>query len=104
MWPQLKLVVDHHMLAGISLGGIVCDVMGGIYLAYDLLGGSNGPLRIITRIFTYVLIFCIGYTLPLGLTFGLVAGLGLGIALGLEYGRLNIDQSVISWRRPLLFG
>jgi hypothetical protein len=104
MWLQLKIVVDHHLLAGISLSGIVCDVMGGIYLAYDLLGGSNGPLRVITRIFTYILIFSIGYALPLGLTFGLIAGIGLGIALGLEFRHLNADRPLVNSRRPLLFG
>jgi hypothetical protein len=34
------IVIDHHVLAGISIAGIVCDVMGGLYLAYDLLGGQ----------------------------------------------------------------
>lgn len=28
------IVIDHHVLAGISIAGIVCDVLGGLYLAY----------------------------------------------------------------------
>jgi membrane-bound ClpP family serine protease len=39
------LVIDRHVIAGISIAGTVCDVMGGLYLAYDLLGGNNGPRR-----------------------------------------------------------
>jgi hypothetical protein len=59
--------------------------MGGLYLAYDLLGGKRGPLRIVTRAATYTVLFGAGYGIPLGLVYGLVAGLGLGIALGLEF-------------------
>src|SRR5713101_1289108 len=100
------IVIDHHVLAGISIAGIVCDVMGGLYLAYDLLGWSNGPLRIITRVVTYMLFFSLGYGLPLGLPFGLIAGAGLGLALGLEFGRLDTNHSGViltTSRRPLLF-
>lgn len=59
--------------------------MGGLYLAYDLLGGQRGPLRIVTRAATYGVIFGVGYGIPLGLIYGLVAGLALGIALGIEF-------------------
>jgi hypothetical protein len=68
-------MIEHHVLAGINLVGILPDLMGGLYLAYDLLGGRKGPLRT----------FGLGYGLPLGLTFGLVAGTGLGLALSLEF-------------------
>lgn len=59
--------------------------MGGLYLAYDLLGGKRGPLRILTRTATYGVLFGIGYGLPLGPVYGLVAGLGLGTALAIEF-------------------
>jgi len=107
MLASLQLVVDHHVLAGISLAGIVCDVIGGLYLAYDLLGGHNGPLRAITRVFTYTLFFCLGYGLSLGPIFGIIAGVGLGLALGLEFGPLSAPQAHttgVDIRRPLLFG
>jgi len=64
------IVIDRHVIAGISIAGTLGDVMGGLYLAYDLLGGNNGPLRTLTRVMTYSLIFCIGYGLPFGLIFG----------------------------------
>jgi hypothetical protein len=43
-------VMDRHTLAAINLAGTLLDLLGGLYLAYDLLGGRKGPLRIITRI------------------------------------------------------
>jgi hypothetical protein len=43
MWTAGSLlVIDRHVIAGISIAGTVCDVMGGLYLAYDLLGGNSG--------------------------------------------------------------
>src|SRR5690348_14972433 len=53
------LVIDRHVIAGISVVGTICDVMGGLYLAYDLLGGNNGPLCTLTRVVTYTLFFCL---------------------------------------------
>jgi hypothetical protein len=41
------------------------DVLGGLYLAYDLLCGQHGPLRLLTRAVTYSVIFGIGYGLGL---------------------------------------
>jgi hypothetical protein len=32
-------VIEHHALAGISLAETLLDLIGGLYLAYDLLGG-----------------------------------------------------------------
>jgi hypothetical protein len=32
-----------------SLTGVFLDALGGLYLAYDLLGGSRGPLRTINQ-------------------------------------------------------
>jgi hypothetical protein len=52
------------------------DVIGSLYLAYDLLGGQHGPLRLLTRAVTYSIVFGVGY--GLGLWFGLAAGLGTG--------------------------
>ena len=79
------LMVDRHVLAWVSIVGVVLDVLGGLYLAYDLLGGEHGPLRTLTRAVTYGLYFSLAYGLPFGLAFGLVTGLGLGLLLGLEF-------------------
>jgi hypothetical protein len=65
--PIADFVLDRHLLAAISIAGAVCDLMGGLFLAYDLLGGSHGPLRTLTRVVTYTLFFCLGYGLPLSL-------------------------------------
>ena len=47
--------MDHHTLAAISITGTCLDVLGTLYLAYDLLGGQHGPLRLLTRAVTYSL-------------------------------------------------
>ncbi len=41
--------MDHHTVASISIAGSCLDVLGSLYLAYDLLGGQHGPLRLLTQ-------------------------------------------------------
>jgi len=36
--------MDHHIIAAVSISGISLDVLGGLYLAYDLLGGQHGSV------------------------------------------------------------
>jgi CDP-diglyceride synthetase len=79
--------MDHHAVAGVSLTGICFDVFGGLYLAYDLLGGQYGPLRLITRMVTYSLVFGIGYGIGLGFFFGLASGAATGITVAMELQR-----------------
>src|SRR3974377_73554 len=79
--------MDHHTLAAISITDTCLDVLGSLYLAYDLLGGQHGPLRLLTRAVTYALVFGIGYGLGLGLFFGLAAGLATGLTLSIELTR-----------------
>src|ERR1700677_4258659 len=79
--------MDHHAVAEISVAGICLDVLGGLYLAYDLLGGQYGPLRLLTRIVTYSIVFGIGYGLGLGLFFGVTAGLATGVTVAIELQR-----------------
>ena len=62
-------------------------MLGSLYLAYDLLGGPHGPLRLLTRAVTYSILFGIGYGLGLGLTFGVASGLALGVTLAIELNR-----------------
>jgi hypothetical protein len=61
------MTVDHHTLAAIALTGTALNLLGGLYLAYDLFGGKHGPLRTLTRAVTYGLMFFLGYVafLPL---------------------------------------
>ena len=62
-------MIDKHTLALISIVGSSLDMLGALYLAYDLLGGEHGPLRTLTRGVTYGALFGAGYSLPLGPVF-----------------------------------
>src|SRR5579864_9259598 len=79
--------MDHHTLAAVSIAGTCLDVVGSLYLAYDLLGGQHGPLRLLTRAVTYSLVFGIGYGIGLGFFFGLVSGVATGITISIELSR-----------------
>jgi hypothetical protein len=91
--------MDHHVLASISITGCCFDVLGSLYLAYDLLGGPHGPLRLLTRAVTYSVVFGIGYGLGLGWLFGLAAGLALGITVAIELNRMACakDHYSLPW-------
>lgn len=84
--------IDHHTVAATSIAGTCFDVLGSLYLAYDLLGGQHGPLRLLTRAVTYSIVFGIGYGLGLGLFFGLASGLAWGITLSIEFNRASRGQ------------
>jgi hypothetical protein len=91
--------VSHHTLAAISIVGTFLDLAGTLYLAYDLLGGQHGPLRLLTRMVTYSIVFGIGYGLGLGLFFGVVAGAASGITIAIELNRANrgLDHYPLAW-------
>ncbi len=81
--------MDRHTLALISIIGSSLDVLGAMYLAYDLLGGEHGPLRTLTRAVTYGALFGTGYGLALGPVFGLASGVAHGITLAWEFSRAS---------------
>ena len=83
------MTLDVHTLALISIVGNTLDVLGALYLAYDLLGGEHGPLRTLTRGVTYGVLFGFGYGVALGPRFGLATGLAHGITLAWEYSRAS---------------
>lgn len=91
--------MDHHAVALVSITGTCLDVLGSLYLAYDLLGGQHGPLRLLTRAVTYSLVFGIGYGLGLGLFFGLVSGIATGITVSIELSRAarGLDHYSLLW-------
>lgn len=91
--------MDHHTLAAVSITGTCLDVIGSLYLAYDLLGGQHGPLRLLTRAVTYSLVFGIGYGLGLGLVFGIASGLTTGITISIELNRTarGLDYYSLPW-------
>jgi hypothetical protein len=104
--------MDHHTVAAISITGTCLDVLGSLYLAYDLLGGQHGPLRLLTRAVTYSIVFGIGYGVGLGFFFGLAAGIATGITLSIEFNRAarGRDHYSLFWEgvfsaiRSLAFG
>ena len=79
--------IDHHLLASVSIAATCLDVLGTLYLAYDLLGGEHGPLRLLTRAVTYSIVFGIGYAIGLGFFFGVVSGVATGGTLAIELNR-----------------
>jgi hypothetical protein len=81
--------IDHHTIAAVSIAGTFFAVLGSLYLAYDLLGGRHGPLRLLTRAVTYSVVFGVGYGIDLGLFFGLAAGIATGITVSVELNRAS---------------
>jgi hypothetical protein len=79
------MMLDKHAIALISIIGSSLDVLGALYLAYDLLGGEHGPLRTLTRGVTYGILFGVGYGIALGPVFGLTSGIAHGITLAWEF-------------------
>jgi hypothetical protein len=104
--------MDHHTVAAVSIAGSCLDVLGSLYLAYDLLGGQSGPLRLLTRAVTYSIVFGLGYGLGLGLIFGVASGAATGVTIAIELTRMARRQdhfslfweSVFSAIRGLAFG
>ncbi len=86
------MIIDRHTLALVSIVGSSLDVLGTLYLAYDLFGGEHGPLRTLTRGVTYSVLFGAGYGLALGPVFGLATGVAHGITLAWEYSRASRHQ------------
>jgi hypothetical protein len=91
--------MDHHAVAAISIAGTCLDVLGSLYLAYDLLGGQHGPLRVLTRAVTYSIVFGTGYAIGLGWFFGLTSGIATGITLAIELNRAarGLDHYSLIW-------
>ena len=79
-------MVDHRIIDIFALNGAILDALGGLYLAYDLLGGKYGPLRTLTRCTTYAIPYGLGYAL-IGRWFGVIGALLMGPLLGLENSR-----------------
>jgi hypothetical protein len=91
--------MDHHTIAAVSIAGTCLDVLGSLYLAYDLLGGQHGPLRVLTRAVTYSVVFGIGYGVGLGFFFGLASGIATGITLAIEFNRAarGLEHYSLPW-------
>jgi hypothetical protein len=81
--------MDKHTLALINIIANSLDVLGALYLAYDLLGGEHGPLRTLTRAVTYGALIGAGFGVAMGPVFGLVSGVAHGITLAWEFSRAS---------------
>jgi hypothetical protein len=101
--PIIMTSIDRHHLAAISIVGSFLDVLGALYLAYDILGGKYGPLRALTRGVTYGVIFGVGFGLPLGLAFGLAGGSANGLTLAFELRRAAQQKQHYRMRYEALF-
>jgi hypothetical protein len=95
--------MDHHTVAAVSIAGTCLDLIGSLYLAYDLLGGQHGPLRLLTRAVTYSIVFGVGYGLGLGLFFGLASGVATGVTIAIELNRAARGLDHYSWPWEGLF-
>jgi hypothetical protein len=91
------MTVDPHTVALISIIGSSLDVLGTLYLAYDLLGGEHGPLRTLTRAVTYGALFGTGYGVAAGPVFGLFTGAAHGISLAWEFSRASRNLPRLGW-------
>jgi hypothetical protein len=78
--------MDHHLIALFALAGTGLDLIGGLFLAYELLGQRHGLLRSILRAILYSFLVASVYALALDWRFALVAGMGLGLVLTYELG------------------
>jgi hypothetical protein len=83
------LSLDHRTIAAIALSGTALNLLGGLYLAYDLFGGKHGPLRTLTRAVTYGVLFFLGYIVVLPISFSVLAALGTGGTLAIEFARAS---------------
>src|SRR4051812_33308378 len=86
------LSITVHALA---LGGFVGNILaalGSMYWAYEILGGQNGPMNLLTRTVSYSLMYAAGYWIFLGPWFGVIGGIGLGSVLSLEHMRIVRHQ------------
>ncbi|HEX9036634.1 MAG TPA: hypothetical protein VF808_06535 [Ktedonobacterales bacterium] len=98
------MIITHRELAIFLLFGQFLDLLGGLYVATDILGGKQGVLRRLTELFTYIvpttIVTLFGYlsiflalyaTEPkLVAAFGrdtaLAGSVGLGVGAGIGYG------------------
>ncbi len=79
--------MDDHISAVITIIGMTCDVMGGLYLAYDLWVERTGPLARLTKIVNYSVLLVLAVPNDNGFKFAPSLELLLVLALGLHFDR-----------------
>jgi hypothetical protein len=95
----MHLIAIHQIIPLLSLTGVVLNALGGLYLAYDLFGAKQGPLRMLSRLFTYSAIFGLGYAAMLGLWFGLAGAFVMGPSMEYQLWRRarGVPPSNLEW-------
>ena len=86
------MILSNYESAAITIIGMTMDSVGGLYLAYDLLGGQDGPLSQLTRIVNYSLLFFIIFLFGWNLKLALIGGIGLGTATAFHMRRIGHDE------------
>jgi hypothetical protein len=106
MTSWLSTILDSRLVAQTALIGMGLDLLGGCYLAYDLLGGRQGPLRTISRAAGYTALFFFGYSVVIGPQYATVAALGMGGLLAIEYRIAGRDpaQATSARAKVICFG
>jgi hypothetical protein len=99
---MLELFDHQKLIPLLALIGVVLDALGGLYLAYDLLGGEHGPLRLISRTLTYSAIFGLGFGITLGPWFGLAGAAGMGPTFEMQL--LRRARGIAASRREWVVG
>ena len=97
------MTIDEHTLALISIVGSSLDVLGALYLAYDLLGGEHGPLRTLDQRSHLRRALRSRVQISLGPVFGLASGVAHGIRLAWEFSRESRRgrrAGMLAMRRP----
>jgi hypothetical protein len=105
------LVTPAQFIPLLSLTGVVLNALGGLYMAYDLLGAKHGPLRLISRLLTYCAIFGLGYAAMLGPWFGIAGVIVMGPTIEYQLWRrarglqpTNPEWTAMATLRGLAFG
>jgi hypothetical protein len=86
----MSFSLDHHVETLVTLFGVVLDLLGALYLAYDLLGRKEGFLRVLTEVIAYVAVLlffasggmAIGFAIVVGYDFRILARAFLNLGSG----------------------
>jgi len=90
-------MLPHKILDTACLFGLGLDTLGGLYLAYDLLGGQRGILRMATKCITYGVMFFAIYATLLGRWFGLAGAIVYGPLMAIQHSTTAERPGPLGW-------
>jgi hypothetical protein len=91
------MFLAHKWLDTACLAGLALDTLGGLYLAYDLLGGERGILRLATKCITYSIIFFAIYAALLGRWFGIAGAIVYGPVMAIQHSTRSNQPGAYRW-------